>query len=215
MFRCSAYAVWMLPLLNSKLRKQDAWSIDPASGHGAHPSGFSLCIAPSTTTSGAIRVVGPYGPCNADADFVGHLMADATIAIEKAMGGYVVWGRLLDDPEYEELTIHILGSRCGFRPNITLRSLVLMKRPCSIEVIEREWTGDVDARIHRSFDSLCDNSMIPDLAVLDPYSYKLQLNILASYKRDVLSERKLIFAHPIDHRTSISQGSVASKEAEI
>jgi hypothetical protein len=159
--------------------KFDPWSVDVLSGHCASGTELHVCFDPTPTKTGAIKAVGPFGGLDQQVELVTEQMKLATVAIERAMGGYVAWGESYDKPEYEELQISILGERYGFYPNIALRSSLFFRQPCDISIHQREWVLSDGIVRHRS-NGLSSNDArnAVDLEVLHPTTFDVQLNVL-------------------------------------
>lgn len=186
----------MLRFLRKPVDLELCWSVDIVSGHCAYGSSLHVCFDPMPTKSGAIRAVGPYGPCEEGLEDMKLRMLEVVAEIERQTGGYVVWGELKDDPDFAEHSISILGERCGFVPNIAMRSTVLLTKPCSSEMLLREWNCAEGKLTHRS-NAISDGAAESpvDLAVLHPDNYEEYCSILAKLC-GFLSEKGCLDANP-------------------
>lgn len=157
------------------------WSVDIKSGHCATGTDLHASFDPKPTPSGAIKAIGPFGGQEEGVGSVTEQMKLATLAIEEAVGGYVVWGEYYDIPVFQELQISLLGEMYGFYPNLAMRSSLFFKQPCDAEVHQREWIFNDNGVSHRSNGLICGESKGEiDLEILHPGSYEIQLKILKS-----------------------------------
>ncbi len=133
------------------------WSIDIDSGHCIHRSGLEAYFDPATTASGAIRCVGPFGPTAQLGwrDVTACLMqiVDDLEEFPRFSDSYVVWGAYLRgsiSDSYPE--IRILGERCGWVPNLPLRTELVLRagEHAAGGLLEREWSLLDDAVSHRA-----------------------------------------------------------------
>ena len=157
------------------------WSVDVKSGHCATGTDFHASFDPNPTPSGAIKAIGLFGRRDEAVISVTEQMKLATLAIEEAVGGYVVWGEYYDIPVFQELEISLLGEIYGFYPNLAMRSSLFFKQPCDAEVYQREWIFSDNGVSHRSNGLISGESTGEiDLAILHPGIYEIQLKILKS-----------------------------------
>ena len=170
----------------------DAWSVDTRSGHCANSTGLHACFDPNPTPSGAIKAVGPFGNRLADTDLVSEQMLLATIAIEREVDGYVVWGEYHDRPDYRELQIAILGSVYGFLPFLALRWSLFASSRYGLEVRNREWKINERVVSHRSngLQTKTPSGEV-DLEVMHPDSCQEQLRVLQVLASRVFRNSKL------------------------
>ena len=159
----------------------EPWTVDVVSGHCASGTQIHACFDPTPTSSGAIKAVGPFVTGRENLGDVSDQIKLATLAIENALPGYVVWGESYDSPDHEELRISILGGTYGFYPNIALRSSLFFAQPYDVSVLQREWFGVDGCLRHRSNGLTTQTSNGPiDLEVLHPDSCKNLLSVLCA-----------------------------------
>ena len=155
------------------------WSIDPKTGHCAHPSGIVTYFCDQPTLSGAIRCIGP---------FIHQDLTDRQIAgeLEKLCkllesttyfpNSYVVFGAYQEEPDFREHEFPLLNSIVGFIPCLGLRGQILSNDASW----GKEWSNvDASHAIHRSgiaFGSSTQSNI--DIAVVHPTTFNLDLETL-------------------------------------
>jgi len=158
------------------------WSIDEMSGSCFHPSGLSAYIDVDESTS-IIRCLGPFGPAGLSEMAVRKSSALLTKQLEAQDSGlFVVWGSYSESPEFLEHRFAILGSHCGFQPNLSYRAELASQLECLD--LKSEWRIEYASDRHIHFSG----------AVLDSVSRTLDAS---SVSASVL--------HPLTAETILSQ----------
>jgi hypothetical protein len=140
---------------------ESEWSIDSPSGHCAHPDGLEAYFDSRLTATGALRCVGPFGPDlpNLSAEGVLTRLFELVSALEDSPefgGAYVVWGAYVPRPTHREMELKISGQRCGWIPNLAIRSEAIfaerLEADAAAELFRREWSflGHERCVSHRS-----------------------------------------------------------------
>jgi hypothetical protein len=125
-----------------------SWSIDSVAGHCAHSSGLNVYIAEGESAR-YIRCLGPFGCPSMNESEVKDISGDLSQQLETLKPDYfVVWGAYLDRAEYWEHRFSILGSYCGFVPNLAYRDEVVDQ--AFNDNPKRNWTEIGDNFVHYS-----------------------------------------------------------------
>lgn len=128
------------------------WSIDFASGHCYHPTGMDVYFDPALTSSGALRVVGPFGSAQLQKSVVLEEMRRLALALESELSdeGYVVFGAY--SATCTDFELSLLAEQSYWIPNIALRTSLFRRLDVDRGNAEREWRleGEGNAILHRS-----------------------------------------------------------------
>lgn len=103
------------------------WSIDINSGHCVQKDGLTAYIDGLADPTRFVRCLGPFGAEQMCQERVLQLMRLLTDTLEAKTANQrkiVVWGSYQPDSEYVEHVFPILGSTCGFVPNLVLREML-------------------------------------------------------------------------------------------
>lgn len=145
------------------------WSIDLESGHCKHPNGLSVYVDIGND-SGIVRCLGPFGSQvlsestvrESSRALTAELEADNILRDRKLL----VWGAYTHSALYFEHKFPILGSSCGFVPNLLYREQLTL----GSEVFDQEgrWT-QVDARLVHASGMEVDHCLnLVDASRVDP-----------------------------------------------
>ena len=135
---------------------ESTWSIDGSSGHCVHPSGLHAYFDSRVTESGGIRCVGPFHAAdNSAAQTLRHILELSVSLESRPTGSYVVWGAFVEQPKSSDMELVISGERCGWIPNLSMRSEAAFASRLEVDVVtellDQEWSlSDSESVLHRS-----------------------------------------------------------------
>ena len=184
---------FICPPLTEYIRMID-WVVDQKTFHCVHATGLSSFFDLDRTVSSAVRCIGPFGSESLSENTVRDAMKILTLQLEREYGlpqDYVVWGAYMDRMDYVEHSFSMLGSRCGFCPNITLRTeLLSYEHPPELL---REWSHSGGEIRHKSGIVFCETqSKVElrsiDLALIHPNTVEALIGRLSSFLPLVRSE---------------------------
>lgn len=159
--------------------KTEDWSIDPKTGHCAHPLGIVTYFCDHPTSSGAIRCVGPFIQQSLTDRQIESEMRNLCKLLESTSyfpNNYLVFGAYQEEPDFREHEFPLLTSVVGFIPCLALRNQILSDD----DSWRREWSAiDSFQASHRSGISFGNARQSEiDIAVVHPTTFNLDLETL-------------------------------------
>lgn len=93
------------------------------SGHCGHTSGATVYLDPSPTPSGAIRCIGPFvEDSTSERQMRGLLQQFLTVVHARFPNCWVAWGAYEESPMLSQHLFPMIGTHCGFLPDLTRSS---------------------------------------------------------------------------------------------
>ena len=127
------------------------WKIWAEEGYCAYGTILSAYIDLTPLPSGAVRCIGPFGRENQSEVSVRRAMQDLTLRLESEHLGihqFVLWGAYVEDAEFEEHRVTVLGSKCGYSPLPWIRGQILGRE--ALKHSGREWLVSDGIAVHKS-----------------------------------------------------------------